>query len=335
MSSQTIAAFVFGDDYLVKETVAKISGMFVEVGDENIDVLDFKMAADEIANPPFFGNKIISMPASAMNQAAFDALDGMKDSVSETCLLIVRGSQLPPSVKKAVKKAGEPTYRMFDLTKAVDAQSATAFVIKRVKDAGGTIEYGAARNLVSISGTTLGMLAQEVDKIMVVSSNITNDHVSALAFPYDSAEYYRFYSYLGNADVENAILEARALVDFYGYEQVDMAISKMLCTALRDATTSYTGCVDIKHHRLNEHVWWPNGKKAGKPMPTAFMAKMAGMISKRHGKDGVESIMRFARDDIARIRLCPNTRHILFIEMKILAVCGMKGSPVIIGSFVD
>lgn len=333
MSDATVAAFVFGDDLLVSETVRKITSMFIgDDGDgECVSSSSFEDAVEEMMNPPFFGNKIVAVSISHLSVKCLDRLSSL--DIPSTCLMIAFGKSIAADLKKAAKGVGEPTYRMFDFGKAPDFDAATSFVRKRVSEGGGSISLATARSLVSVSGTDLGPLAQEIDKIMVVSKDVTEDHVSKYAFPLESAEYYRFYSYIGKADVANALAEASALVSGYGYEQVDMAIFNVLCTALRDSTTSYTGCVDVKGHRLTESVWWPNGKKKGNPLPSSFMSKIASMISKRHGEDGVKSIMRFARDDMARMRLFPNTRHELFLNMKILALCGRNGAPEIIGSF--
>jgi len=332
MSEHTIAAFVLGERFLVNETSQKIIRMFSGDDGQTVDVHDISSAIDEIVNPPFFGRKSIVLDVTSVSKDDVCALKEVYDLSTESCLLVVKGGSMTSPAKNEIKSAGESRMRLFDYSKKPSFADSVSFVQKRVVDRGGTISRDVASLLVSISGGGgYWSIAQEVDKIMSVSKDITKKHVAHLSFPSDNAQYYRLFTSIRDGNASDAIAELDALVSSYGYEAVDQTLFRLMSTAVRNASTSFTACIDIGRGRLNEHRWWPDGRKSGDPHPSSFMVEISDAIVARHGENGVKSILRFMHDDLCGVRIFPDTRHVLRLEMKIIAMCGSDGSPDITG----
>jgi hypothetical protein len=327
MSDSTVAAFVVGEPLLVSETTSQILSMFVGDSGQCITVSDIDNAWEEAVNPPFFGNKAIVLKVKSVGKSDVVKMVDIIDHSSDSCLIVIRARTITSEAKKLIKSTGEPTFRFFNYTGTPSFSNAMTFVNNRVSRLGSKISRDCASLLVSIVGSDYWALAQEIDKIMLVTKSFDQRSISTLAFPVGSAEYFQMYSSLRDGDAAGAILESRALMAAYGYESVEKHIMKVVSASVRWASTKFTGCKKIEEHRLSSTKWWPQGKKKGNPIPSSFMSKVAEAIFDRHGESGVELIMRFIQDDIARMRIHPDTRHPLNIEMKILAICGKNGSP--------
>jgi hypothetical protein len=287
-------------------------------------------AIDEILNPPFFGRKSVVLEMGTVSRDDVCSLKDIIDMSSEFCVLVVKGKGASSTAKKDIKSVGEPLMRLFDYSKKPSFKDMVSFACKRVRDVGGEMSNDTASLLVSIAGGEYWSLAQEIDKILSVSKKITRKHVENLCFPHSDAQYYRLLSSIRDGDAYMAMIESQALVSAHGYEAVDQTLFKLMSISVRNACTSFTGCVDVGEN-LNECMWWPDGRKSGNPYPSSFMVEVSDAIVGRHGKNGVKSILRFMCDDLCNIRIFPETRHALKLEMKIIAMCGRNGSPEITG----
>lgn len=319
--NETIGAFFVGNEAIAKEMADKVKAMFVGVDGQSVSVSDVESMKTEMLYAPFFGHKVVSMNSRNFGVKEAAELLSIHESVPPECMLIVNGGPIPTKVTKCFVKIGQPKFRVMNYGVMADFKSASAFATKRVADKGGKITTAGVRSLVSVVGMDCNFLEGEIDKLMLMSDGkIDEKHVYAYAFPSESAEYYRLYSYLADGDAANAISESRNLVNRFDVAAVDQALMKVACICVRIATSSFTGCMDVKENRFNSDWWGGNGPGSGKPVPSSFMVDVSRKICDRH-QNGVKYLLERVSSGFSMHRTSYEMPEGV-LEMKILAICG-------------
>lgn len=206
------------NSFLLRNALKKHVDDFVhangEMGVERFDAEE-KEASEIISNfsstSLFATNKLVVIKGIAKNQELAEKIDELLDKANEGTELIILEPKLDKRSKLYARLKKETALSEFS---EVHPGALGAWVVKEVTARGGRISSSTAKTLVDKAGSNQDLLSSEIDKLLIYSSEITDQSIELLVEANPHSKTFELVDAVFRRDlkrVERLYAEQRAL----------------------------------------------------------------------------------------------------------------------------